>query len=320
MKKTLCISVLLTLTLPSVALAQQSKSQDYFEANRAVIKNGVQAVLMCNGLFTSQRSLDQVFEQELAYLEQPIGTAQGGAYSIDTELKMVAVGLREPHSTVRAAFRPGLGCIVMPPDQSSEDVADLPSLTLPYPPANPEQTAWPDGDLIQSGPLASAIDPAALQAASDWTFTRKTPEQVSLSLLVVHKGRIIHERYAPGVNSTTKTRTWSTAKSIAVTLIGMLVDEGKMALDSALDIEWLPPLSSPETDPRQHITLRHVLNMSSGLYPVDSFGREYATGSGLAYWAGASSTDRMRDRGLDYGKQGFSNWDLTRELLKAFPD
>jgi CubicO group peptidase (beta-lactamase class C family) len=41
-----------------------------------------------------------------------------------------------------------------------------------------------------------------------------------------------------------------------------------------------------------------VLNMSSGLYTVDSFGMEYATGSGLAYWAGASSVKGARDRGL----------------------
>jgi len=46
---------------------------------------------------------------------------------------------------------------------------------------------------------------------------------VTLSLMVVHRGKILHERYAPGVDVTTKTRTWSTAKSIAVTLIGMLV-------------------------------------------------------------------------------------------------
>ena len=43
---------------------------------------------------------------------------------------------------------------------------------------------------------------------------------MTLSLLVVHGGDIIHERYAPGVNVTTKTRTWSAAKSIAATLIG----------------------------------------------------------------------------------------------------
>jgi CubicO group peptidase (beta-lactamase class C family) len=90
-------------------------------------------------------------------------------------------------------------------------------------------------------------------------------------------------------------------------------------------------------------TLRHVLNMSSGLYPVDSFGMEYATGSGFSYWAGASSVNGARRRGLirepgtfwdyenydtllaayamkqalDYGKQGFNRWDLTREVLKA---
>jgi CubicO group peptidase (beta-lactamase class C family) len=38
--------------------------------------------------------------------------------------------------------------------------------------------------------------------------------------------------------------------------------------------------------------------MSSGLFPVDSFGMEYASGSGLAYWAGFSSSIGARQRGL----------------------
>ncbi len=116
--------------------------------------------------------------------------------------------------------------------------------------------------------------------------------------MVVHRGQILHERYTPGVDMTTRTRTWSTAKSIAVTLIGMLADQGKMELDEPLGFEWLPEQAAPETDPRRAITLRHVLNMSSGLYTVDSRGLEYATGSGLSYWAGASSIHGARDRGL----------------------
>ena len=80
--------------------------------------------------------------------------------------------------------------------------------------------------------------------------------------------------------------------------MGMLVDEERMALDEPLGFEWLPKARSPETDPRVAITLRHVLNMSSGLYPVDGFGLEYATGSGLAYWAGASSIRGARSRAL----------------------
>jgi CubicO group peptidase (beta-lactamase class C family) len=71
-----------------------------------------------------------------------------------------------------------------------------------------------------------------------------------------------------------------------------------MKLDEPLGITWLPELRSPESDPRQNITLRHVLNMSSGLEPVDSFRMEYATGSGLAYWAGMSSISGARNRGL----------------------
>jgi CubicO group peptidase (beta-lactamase class C family) len=41
-----------------------------------------------------------------------------------------------------------------------------------------------------------------------------------------------------------------------------------------------------------------VLNMSSGLEPVDDGGLEYATGSGLSYWAGASSIVGARSRSL----------------------
>ena len=78
----------------------------------------------------------------------------------------------------------------------------------------------------------------------------------------------------------------------------MLVDDGRLELDAPLGIDWLPDVEGDENDPRNEITLRQVLNMSSGLYPVDSFGMEYATGSGLAYWAGASSVDGARRRAL----------------------
>ena len=199
---------------------------------------------------------------------------------------------------MRAAFRKGLGCVIMAPDQTFEDIKSLPVLDMPAPPGDPATIPWPDGDLIQGSSLPPGVDAGALAAASDWAFNRESPEQVTLSLLVVHQGQIIHERYAPGVDLTTRTRTWSTAKSIAVTLIGMLVDQGRLALDEPLGFEWLPRMASPETDPRNAITLRHLLNMSSGLYPVDSRGMEYATGSGLAYWAGASSIRGARNRAL----------------------
>lgn len=304
---TLCISV-----SSYCAHAQQGENFDYFSANRQMIRNGVQAVLMCNGLFTSKRTLEQVFAQELAYLTPtrftgPVGSASGGEYEVDYERQAVAIGGPTTGTTIRAAFREGIGCVVMAPDQTFDDIDSLPSLDLPYPDVDAAAQPWPDGDRIDKMPLPANIDGRALQAASDWAFDRETPEQDTLSLLVVYKGDIILERYAPGIDVTTRTRTWSTAKSIAATLIGTLVDDGRMGLDEPLGFEWLPDIRSAGADPRNEITLRHALNMSTGLYPVDNQGLEYVTGSGMSYWAGASSVNGARRRAVV--REPGSYWD-----------
>jgi CubicO group peptidase (beta-lactamase class C family) len=284
-----------------IARAASAETPDPYDADRKMIRNGVQAVLMCNGLFTSHRTLDQVFEEELAYLYRfggAVGTAAGGDYVVDNERKGVGVGGGEAGTRIHAAFRTGIGCVVMAPGQGLDDIDALPAVLLPPLPGDPNEIPWPNGDRIEAVPLEPGVDAAALQAASDWAFERESPEQVTLSLIVVHGGSIIHERYAEGIGQETRTRTWSTAKSIAATLIGMLVDQGSLSLDEPVDIDWLPAVAKSEADPRRAITLRHLLNMTSGLYPVDSFGMEYVNGSGLAYWAGAGSAAEARKRGL----------------------
>ena len=158
------------------------------------------------------------------------GTAADGDYFVDGDRRAVGVGGGAAGTRIHAAFREGIGCVVMAPGQDLDDIDALPSLLLPPPPGNPEEIPWPNGDRVEPAPLGPGIDASALQAASDWAFERESPEQVTLSLIVVHGGAIIHERYAEGVGKGTRTRTWSTAKSIAATLIGMLVDRGTLAL------------------------------------------------------------------------------------------
>ena len=309
MKRLLTALIALALVLPAAAHAQQQQQEDnydYWRPQRDMIRYGQQAILMCNGLFTSNRTLEQVFAQELAFLPQPVGTLRGGDYVVDLERQAVAIGASGGTPIMRAAFREGIGCIILAPDQTFDDIESLPILDLPPAPGDAATIAWPDGDLVEDTTLPGYIDAAALQAASDWAFERESEYQDTLSLLIVHNGKIIHERYAPGVDVTTRTRTWSTAKSIAVTLIGMLVDEGRMALDEPLPFDWLPRARRGE-DPRSKITLRHVLNMSSGLDTVDNGGLEYATGSGMAYWAGASSVTGARRQALI--RAPGTNWD-----------
>ncbi|WP_428097796.1 serine hydrolase domain-containing protein [Candidatus Rariloculus sp.] len=296
---------LLALAAPS--LAQQQSTFDYWQYNREMIQRGLQAIFTCNGLFVSNRTLEQVFEQELAYLPDPVGTANSGAYVVDRERRAVAIGRPDGVPVMRAAFREGISCIALAPDQTFDDIDSLPELGAPPLTGDPARIAWPDGDMVEDAPLPAVIDQVALDAASDWAFDRESPEQVTLSLLVVHGGRIVHERYAPGVTMQTRTRTWSTAKSIASTLIGMLVDQGRISLDAPLGFPFLPEVAAGEHDPRSNITLRNVLNMSSGLYPIDNTNLELATGSGMAYWAGESSIEQMRHRGLI--RQPGTYWD-----------
>ncbi len=290
----------------AVSGSQAHADYDYFSPQRKMIRNGVQAVLMCNGLFTSERSLEQIRSEELAYLTQErFGGPVTDSIRIDQAARMVSVGGGTDGTRIMAVYREGVGCVVMAPDQTKADVSDLPQLS--YARTDRSDIAWPMGDKVDPIVLPATVDAEQLQAASDAIFAPERENQITLSLLVVHDGKIIHERYRDGVDRDTRTRTWSTAKSLAVTLIGMLVDEGKLGLDEPLPIEWLPEQPGPANDARTNITLRHVLNMSSGLLPVDSFNLEYATGSGLAYWAGASSIDGARRRGLV--REPGSHWD-----------
>ena len=93
-----------------------AEDYDYFGANRQMIRNGMQAVLTCNGLFTSKRSLDQVFAQELAYLTgKVVGTAKGGNYRVDTTLGYGNVGGGDDGVAIGAAFREGIASTLITP-------------------------------------------------------------------------------------------------------------------------------------------------------------------------------------------------------------
>jgi CubicO group peptidase (beta-lactamase class C family) len=312
--KTITILAIAVGTAGAIASAQQParpaqasapaqrEGYDYWAPQREMVRRGQQAIFTCNGLFTSNRTLEQIYAQELKFLPAPIGTPAGGDYVVDRARKTVAIGTPGTAPVMRAVFREGIGCVILAPDQTFDAIDQLPIITTPPPQGDPKTTPWPDGDLVPPAPLPANVDAAALQAASDWAFNRASPQQVTLSLLVMQGDRIIHERYAPGVDMSTRTRTWSTAKSLAATLFGILVDRGSLSLDEPLGVEWLPSRrrggGPAPPDPRAAITLRHLLNMSSGLFPVDDGGLEYATGSGLAYWAGASSERGARNRAL----------------------
>jgi len=296
------LPMILLLVLPTAAAGmQQQDDYRYHGPTQDLVARGTQALELCNGIFTSKLTADQVYSEDLLTL----GAGElvpRSRVQIEHGRRAVAVGTGSGDAipTMRAAYREGLGCIIMAPDQTFDDIASLPELRTPPPPGDPATIPWPDGDVVEPAPLAAGVNGDVLAAAGDWAFDRVAhggnSGQFTTSLLVVHRGKIVLERYAPGLDMSTRTRTWSTAKSITSTVIGVAVDKGLLSLDEPLPIAWIPE-ASRQHDPRKAITLRHVLHMASGLYPIDN---EYndIVGSTVSYFAGTSAAYGARNRGL----------------------
>ena len=86
------------------------------------------------------------------------------------------------------------------------------------------------------------------------------------AVVVMADGTLAAERYGPGYGPETRFVSWSMAKTVTAVLIGMLVADGKLSLDAPAPI----PLWQRPGDPRAEITLRHLLQMRSGLRHTES--------------------------------------------------
>ena len=136
---------------------------------------------------------------------------------------------------------------------------------VPLPPHAPgvgwPTESWPEAD------LPAAVDEPALMGAIAELFAAigRGGLEDTRALLVVRGGSIVFERYAEDFGRDSRFQSWSMAKSITNALVGILVREGKLDIDAPAPVAaWRSP-----GDPRGAITLKHMLQMSSGLANVD---------------------------------------------------
>ena len=216
------------------------------------IAAGFRALFTCSAHFIMQRPLADIIEVELAdtaALELP-------EPEIDPRLRLVRAADGRGN-TVIAAFRDTMGCTLLPPDWTEADVVRLPYVARDLPEHDPDEP-FPNGD-----GNTNPADPR-LEALVERAFDAQTYGDGSLTtaVLAVQNGQIIAERYRPGFGINSGYRTWSTAKSISATLIGIAVSQRLLDLTAPAPIpEWQAP-----GDPRRAIQLDHLLWMSSGLW------------------------------------------------------
>ena len=142
----------------------------------------------------------------------------------------------------------------------------LPLLALPALIACSPQDAAPPppaplgADAMKAVIAKPGVSREALARAVDALFSQE-PTSETRALFVLHDGKIVAERFAPGYHENTRFVSWSMAKTVTGVMIGMLVADGRLRLDEGVPIPaWQRP-----GDPRGEITLRELLQMHSGL-------------------------------------------------------
>lgn len=111
-----------------------------------------------------------------------------------------------------------------------------------------------------------AAIPATVPALADAFFTDPALAETR-ALIIMADGKRIYERYGAGIGPGTRLISWSMAKSVTATLVGMLVGDGRLELDVPAPV---PAWRGRPNDIRARATLRHLLHMASGVRHVET--------------------------------------------------
>ena len=240
----------------AIALAFSAKAAPAPEDSGLAMGAGAAAKLACSGVFVAGYSLEQI-KSDIARLLPP--HTEGFEYSVDKKRQTASV--EKPGIKRMALYRPGVGC-TMVVDTDVETLA-MQAKGVRAIKMKERRIPWPMGDEVDLKALPATVNAAALSKALDDIFADDTPDRKidTRAIVVVHRGHIIAERYAEGFSKGTRFLGWSASKSVTAALVGALVSEGKLSLDERAPVAaWDGP-----DDPRHAITLRNLLNMSSGL-------------------------------------------------------
>ncbi len=227
-----------------------------------LIAAGYRALFTCSAHFFAGRPLDDIKKIELIDTEN-----LGYPDPVIDEQHRIVTAADVTGKVVRiAAFRDSMGCTVIPPHWTVADIPRLPYVS--YPPApDVSNIAFPAGDRVELpaggiDPNYSALAPVLERAFDGKTYGGDAGGVVTTAVIIVKAGKIVAERYRPGFGIHSGYRTWSTSKSISAALLAIAAKQGMLNLDEPVNIpEWRYP-----GDPRQAITFKHLLWMSSGLF------------------------------------------------------
>jgi CubicO group peptidase (beta-lactamase class C family) len=212
------------------------------------------AQIMCSAVFITH--LDAAFAAEnVGFFTAPYEErGKLGAPVIDRVARTVSVAVPGGRTRV-AQYLGDQGCVTR---AAGENGLHFTPESVPSRLGDPNQMDWPMGDRTPAG-LPPGLDAQRVEQAVDAAFA--TPASMTAAFIATWHGRIIAERYAPGIDRRTPLESWSMGKSVTATLMGVLLARGDYTLMQPAPIpEW-----QGSKDPRAAIRIADLLHMSSGL-------------------------------------------------------
>ncbi|HXB09132.1 MAG TPA: serine hydrolase [Puia sp.] len=218
------------------------------------IISGYAAKVACSGVFVAGRQPNQVLRQDLAAFPENMASC-----TIDTQDSSVTASVLGLASR-KAIYRWKLGATLVSGDVSEEGLREQHIPRWAAPAVNPDTVDWPMGDRVISGAPMRGVDTVKLHTALGYAFGEGgAPITGTRAVLVVYKGQLIAEEYAPGFDRRTRLTGWSMTKGVTNALIGILVGDHKLTVDAPAPVaEW-------RQDGRHVVTLANLMHMNSGL-------------------------------------------------------
>jgi CubicO group peptidase (beta-lactamase class C family) len=116
---------------------------------------------------------------------------------------------------------------------------------------------FPDENWNSASPESQGIASSKVKKLIDLTFL----DDATQGVVIIKNGVIVGEKYADSHNMLSHGTSWSMAKSYYAALIGISIEKGEIqSLDDPV-VKYLDYFN----DERKNITIRDLLDMSSGL-------------------------------------------------------
>ncbi len=245
----------LIVILVSIVVVTLLISANYISASLTA-GSGFAAKNICSGHFLSGMSDREIVDEALTSASPVLANI---SFDIDSTQRLVDTRLFGFFKR-RAVYTKGTGCTLLSAGQwQLQRQVDVTVVNK-----SNSELAWPLGSAPAS--QNSRLEPLLLQA-----FAETNPEQArnTKAVVVIHKGQLVAEKYAHGIEADTPLLGWSMTKSITNMLIGILVQDGRLSLEQAApEPQW----HVSADDPRATITIDQLLRMSSGLVFDENYG------------------------------------------------